>query len=257
MTDRGRVYANLATLANGAVGVGAILYLLAGNKLWAMLLIVCGLGFDGLDGLLSRRSGVPGGAFGRIADSVADSVTFGLAPAALLVVHTDRPVLWAPWSGAALDVGVAYAGLAVARLVYFTLRAHHLPYFRGAPTPQSALAVIVLVLFADVPGFWGTDPPLVLVGAALAAVLMVVPVRFPKIRRGSPLRLAMTVTGISLVLAILPLQFRPAPGSPLFLGALGAALVATAGIAVYYLVGPWTVPRDPPSTEPAPVGAGK
>ena len=31
MTDRWRVYANLATLGNGLLGVGAILYTLAGN----------------------------------------------------------------------------------------------------------------------------------------------------------------------------------------------------------------------------------
>ncbi|MCI4330978.1 MAG: CDP-alcohol phosphatidyltransferase family protein [Thermoplasmata archaeon] len=252
MTSRGRVYANLATLANGLVGVGAVAYILAGNKLWAMLLIVAGLGFDGLDGLLSRRSGVPGGWFGRVADSVSDSVTFGVAPAVLVIVHTDHPLLWAPWGWATLSVGIALAILAVARLVYFTLRAHHLPYFLGAPTPQTALAVIAFVLFGDVPGFWGTDPLLVVVGTAVVAILMVVPVRFPKIRRGNRLRTAMTVTAVALVVAILPLQFRPSAGSPLYLLALAASLVGAAGIALYYLAGPWSLPA--PATPAPPPG---
>jgi CDP-diacylglycerol--serine O-phosphatidyltransferase len=257
VTGRGRLYANLATLANGAVGVGAVLYLLAGNKLWAMLLIIAGLGFDGLDGLLSRRSGTPGGWFGRVADSVADSVTFGVAPAALIVVHTDHTRLWAPWSSVTLAVGAALFVLAVARLVYFTLKAHHLPYFLGAPTPQTALAVIVFVLFGDVPGFWGTDPLFVLVGSAAVAALMVVPIRFPKIRRGSKLRGPMTITAVALVVAILPLQFHPATGSFGYLLALGAALVGAAGIATYYLVGPWTVPSAEPVTETAVLGDPK
>ena len=69
MTDRYRVGANLATLANGLLGVGAIAYTLAGNKLWAMLLVAIAIGFDGLDGLLSRRSPRPSGRFGLVATS--------------------------------------------------------------------------------------------------------------------------------------------------------------------------------------------
>ena len=96
MTDRWRVAANLATLANALLGVGAILYVLGGNKLWAMLLIACALGFDGLDGMFSRRSPNPAGLFGRVADSIADGITFGLAPAFLIAVHTSNVGTWQP-----------------------------------------------------------------------------------------------------------------------------------------------------------------
>ncbi len=239
----GRWAANLATLANALVGLGAIAYTLAGNPLWGMLLIVCGLGFDGLDGYLSRRSGLPPSAFGRVADSVADAVTFGLAPAALVIVHTERAALWAPWQSDAVIVGVLIAALAFARLVYFTLRAFRVPHFVGAPTPQNALAVAALVLFLDVPGFLGTDPIAFLLGSGLVALTMVVPVPFPKVRRGSRVRLPATVTSVALVVALVPLQFRPAPGSWPFLVAEAAAVVAAAGIAFYYLAGPFLVPR--------------
>ncbi|MCI4350406.1 MAG: CDP-alcohol phosphatidyltransferase family protein [Thermoplasmata archaeon] len=250
MTGRARYGANLATLANGAVGVGAILYILAGNKLWAMLLIVCGIGFDGLDGWLSRRAGAPTSAFGRYADSIADAVTFGLAPGTLLLVHSDRPVLWAPFASASLLVGVAVAGLAIARLVYFTARGYQRDSFLGAPTPQAALAIIVLVLVADVPAFVGTNPPLVLVGSLLVALTMVVPLPFPKIRRSSPLRPAMILTGIALVLALLPLQFAPSEGSILYRIGFGGTVASAVGILAYYLIGPFTVRAPPPSTAP-------
>lgn len=237
-----RLYANLATLANGLCGVGAVLYLLAGNKLWAGLLIVSGIGFDGLDGYLSRRAGGSSGSFGRIADSVSDAVTFGVAPAALLVVHTDAPGLWVPWTPWAEAVAALLLALALARLTYFTWRGYQRPDFLGVPTPQTALAVVALSLWTDLPGFAGVHPPILLLGALVASGLMVVPIPYPKIRRGAPLRLAMAVTGVALVAAEIPLQFRPGAGTPLYDLGLAATLVATVGLLLYYVVGPFTVP---------------
>ncbi|HEY6238021.1 MAG TPA: CDP-alcohol phosphatidyltransferase family protein [Thermoplasmata archaeon] len=243
MTGWSRLPANLATLANGLVGVGAILYTLAGNKPWAMLLIVSGVGFDGLDGFLARRAKLPASSFGRVADSVSDAVTFGLAPAALVLVHQDRAALWAPFASWALLVAVAVAGLAVVRLAYFTVRGYRRPDFLGVPTPTNALAIVVVVLLFDVPGFAGPSPVAALGLALGLAALMVVPVPFPKIRRGSPIRGPMILTAIALIVAILPVQFHPGPDSLLYGLAEVAAVVAAVGIAIYYLVGPFTVPR--------------
>jgi phosphatidylserine synthase len=241
----GHLPANLATLANGLVGVGAVVYVLAGNPLWAMLLIISGIGFDGLDGFLSRKSGLPSSAFGRAADSVSDSVTFGLAPASLLIVHTSQAALWSPWWIELVAVGVAYAALAVGRLIYFTYRGYKHSDFLGAPTPQAALAVIAVSLFFDVPAFAGTAPAVVVLAGAAIAVSMVLPVPFPKIRRGSTLRPVMIATAAALVVAVIVLQFRPSGGSAFFDLALGASVVAALGILAYYLVGPFTVPGTP------------
>jgi phosphatidylserine synthase len=241
--DRFRVYANLSTLANGAVGAGAIAYILAGNKLWGMFLIVAGIGFDGMDGLFSRKSRRESGAFGRISDSAADAITFGLGPAALVAVHTDRTQLWSTWSSAALVVGGLVAALAIGRLVYFTLRGFHYPHFVGAPTPQTALAIVVAGLFFDTPAFAGTNPLILLALATFVAVLMVVPVPFPKIRRGNALRPAATGTAIALAVALVVLQFRPGSGSPLYWLALAAALVGAVGVGVYYVGGPLVAQR--------------
>jgi len=243
VTRGGRWPANLATLANGLVGAGAIVYTIAGNPLWAMLLIVSGVGFDGLDGHLARRSGLPPSSFGRIADSISDAVTFALAPAALLIVHTDHTALWSSWGDAALAAASLVAGLGIARLVYFTLRGFKRRDFLGVPIPQNALALVVVLLFLDVPGFVAIEPAATLGLAAVLAVLMVVPVGFPKIRRGSPLRGPMALTAIALVVAVLTVQFRPADGSALYGVAEVAAIVAAVGLALYYLVGPFTVAR--------------
>ncbi len=238
----GRWPANLATLANLLVGVGAVLYVLAGNPLWAMLLITSGVGFDGLDGFLARKAGLGPSQFGRIADSIADATTFGLAPAALLIVHTENPALWQPLALEAWLVGGTFAALSIARLVYFTLRGYQNPDFLGAPTPQSALAVIVLTLFLSVPGFLGTFPIALLGLAAVIAVLMVLPIPYPKIRRGHPIRLPLAIAAAALVVSVLPLQFHLATSSPFYLLAEAAAVPSLGGVAIYYLVGPFTVP---------------
>ncbi len=243
----GRWPANLATLANLLVGIGAVLYVLAGNPLWAMLLITSGVGFDGLDGFLARKAGLGPSRFGRIADSIADATTFGIAPAALLIVHTDHAELWRPLASLSWGVGILFAALSIARLVYFTLRGYQNPDFLGAPTPQSALALVVFTLFVGVPGFLGVYPTVLLGLAAVIAIVMVLPIPYPKIRRGHPIRLPLAVSGAALVVTLLPLQFHLARSSPFFLLAEAAGTVALAGVAIYYLVGPFTVPRAPPA----------
>jgi phosphatidylserine synthase len=249
VTDRWRVGANLATLGNGLLGVGAVLYTLAGNKLWAMLLVVMAIGFDGLDGLLSRKSPAAPSRFGRIADSVADATSFGIAPAVMLAVHTSNVTAWTPYALAVVALAGGYLAAAVARLVYFTVRAHGLAYFLGVPTPQSALAVVAVLLFHDTPGYAGVQPVAVLIGASLLAILMVVPIPYPKVRRGSRLRLTSAVTAAFAALTLVPLQFRPSGASPLGVVAEVAAFGLLVGVAVYYIAGPFTVAR------PAAVGA--
>jgi phosphatidylserine synthase len=251
VTDRWRVAANLATLANALLGVGAVLYVLAGNPLWAMFLIAAAIGFDGLDGLLSRRSPLPPSPFGRYADSVADGVTFGVAPAFLIAVHTANASIWAPWWPLTLALAAAYFAAAIGRLVYFTARGFSRGYFLGVPTPQAALALIVALLFHDTPAFQTVQPIAVLIGGSIIAVMMVVPVPYPKIRAGSVLRAPMAVTGVAAAIALLLLQFHPATGSPGYLLALGASYSMLLGVAAYYLAGPFTVDRRP---QPAPAG---
>ena len=243
MTDRWRVAANLSTLANGLLGVGAILYVLAGNKLWAIFLVVVAIGFDGLDGLLSRKSRAPPSPFGRVADSVADGVTFGLAPGFLIAVHTGNVSTWAPYATVAVALAGVYVACAWARLVYFTLRAHDRPHFVGVPTPESALALAVVLLFHDSPAFVAVAPLGVFTGVAILSVMMVAPIPYPKVRRGSPLRLPMAATAVAAALALVPLQFRPATGSPLYELAYAAAGAMLVGVAIYYLAGPFTVRR--------------
>ncbi len=253
MTDPWRVFANLATLANALLGVGAVLYVLAGNPLWAMFLIAAAIGFDGLDGMLSRRSPRSAGPLGRYLDSIADGITFGVAPAFLIAVHTANVATWQAWAPWTTVVAGAYLAAALARLTYFTARGFQRGYFLGVPTPQSALALIVALLFHDTPAFQTVQPLAVLIGASALAVLMVVPIPYPKIRRGARLRWPSAITGAAAAVTLVILQFRPATGSPLYAVALVAGYVLLVGVALYYIAGPFTVDRTPHAAEaPAP-----
>lgn len=237
-----RAGANAATAANALMGVGAIAYVVLGNPLFAALLIAIGIGFDGLDGMLSRRAG-SSGALGRLLDSVADALTFGIAPALLIA---DHRLQGAPWTAYALEaalVGALYVALAVARLTYFTLRAYQRPNFLGVPTPQSALAVAWLSMAFFAPALLGADPVLLLSLAAVVSVLMVVPLPYPKLRAGSSWRLPGAVTAVAAALALVPLQFRPAAGSGSYELSFAAFVVMGAGLLAYYLLGPWSEAR--------------
>jgi phosphatidylserine synthase len=256
--NRARGYqtaANLATLVNALLGVDAILFTLAGNKLFGLLLIVGAIAFDGLDGLLHRLGGGPSTVTGRILDSSADAISFGIAPGVFLAVHSFGGQYYSPYGLAALAVGLFVAVLAIARLVYFTLRSYQRSYFVGASTPQTTLAIVALLLFFDQPAFYGPEPIALLVGAALLAPLMIVPIPYPKLRRGTPIRPIMTATSCALTLALLVAIFVPARGSGWYLVSELAAVAAAAGIAIYYLFGPFMVPGatgSPPEQPPSP-----
>ena len=254
---RWRWAANLATLANGLLGVGAIAYVLAGNKLFALFLIVGGMGFDGLDGLFSRRSSIPGGVVGRVADSVSDAITFCVAPALAVAVNTYDRGVWKPLDPWAWGIAAVVLTLGLARLVWYTWRGHSRDHFRGASTPQNALLVVFLVPLFQVPGFLGEQPTLFLLWVLAFAPLMVLPLPYPKIRRGTPLRgVTGGISGAAAV-ALLVVIFRPAPGTLPYLVAEAATLVGLALLLAFYALGPFTSgSRTPAATDASHAGPG-
>ena len=71
---------NAVTCCNllcGCAATGAAFY---GHLHWAVIMIICGAVFDFFDGLTARVLGVSS-PIGKELDSLADCVTFGVAPA--------------------------------------------------------------------------------------------------------------------------------------------------------------------------------
>lgn len=147
--------ADFITLANAASGTVSILLCLvyvAGREriyVWVALgLLPVALVCDVLDGTIARwrRKHSP---FGADLDSLADVVSFGVAPAVLGFTLG----LGGPWDAAAL---VYFVACGISRLARFNVTASILSdergkvrYFEGTPIPTSLLIVLLLcVLFA-------------------------------------------------------------------------------------------------------------
>lgn len=150
------VLPTLFTLGNLFCGFTAITYIIDGtlegrhvidrNLIWAAWCVFFGMVFDALDGRVARLARVTTG-FGAQLDSLADLVTFGLAPALLVRtvargVFADRRILWL--------VCAVYLICAALRLARYNVRqageksAHD--DFEGLPTPAAAGVVAALVL---------------------------------------------------------------------------------------------------------------
>ncbi|MEM6331166.1 MAG: CDP-alcohol phosphatidyltransferase family protein [Planctomycetota bacterium] len=118
-------FAPVAGAAAGAPPAG-------GGPELAAWLVVAALCFDGVDGAVARRLGVDGD-FGVRLDSLADMVSFGVAPAVLIAAAAPLPA-GAPWVVAAV-----YSSCVAVRLARYTGGAAARG-FVGLPCPAAALA---------------------------------------------------------------------------------------------------------------------
>jgi CDP-diacylglycerol--serine O-phosphatidyltransferase len=163
-------------------------------------LVVLGGVFDALDGLLARvtRSTTD---FGGQLDSLADVVTFGVAPATLMVaVMTNQlsgdAILPSPisahllgrfaWVSAA--VFVAFAAIRLARYNVEHAKADFdYRSFRGLPTPGAGLILVAMIIFHDDPEIGQTAQAGIVytmpVVALLSAFLMVSRVPYKRLHR--------------------------------------------------------------------------
>ena len=133
---------SLFTSGNLTCGFLTILYALRGNYILASTLIMVAMVFDSLDGKISRLTGTSSN-FGVELDSLADVVSFGLAPAFLVYIWMKEPSQWV--------VFLMYVLGAALRLARFNVKALEISdpdvYFRGLPTPAAAACLASLVLF--------------------------------------------------------------------------------------------------------------
>ncbi|MCM2288190.1 MAG: CDP-diacylglycerol--serine O-phosphatidyltransferase [Sulfuritalea sp.] len=185
------------TLGNAVCGMGALFsvmtYLQVGEVMhiyFACGMVLAAVVFDVLDGRIARWR-QQSSAMGRELDSLADVISFGVAPAAIaygcgMQGLYDRIIL------------VYFVACGVSRLARYNITAEELSdggskvkYFEGTPIPTSLLLVIMLFVaatqgalreslwFGEIKLAGFTLHPLVLV-FAVSGSLMVSRIRFPK-----------------------------------------------------------------------------
>lgn len=185
---------------------------------WAIL-------FDGLDGRVARLRKVAS-PFGKELDSLADVISFGIAPAFLALVWGLRGVRTNA-EGALLgqhiyEIGwvicFAFAFCGAWRLARFNVlptpthanpATHSHRYFVGMPIPAGAGVVAAIVHFTPTPI---TDWRLAVAWAglvALLALLMVSPIRYPSFKQLSLGGRGRSIIGIAVLVALIWFYSRP------------------------------------------------
>lgn len=239
-TDEPKIYflPNLMTACNLACGFFAVLMIFKGLMLvesqilvsgklsskeyfetvskyyeYAILLIFGSCLFDLLDGRLARLGGQES-PFGREFDSLADIISFGMAPAMLL----SRAVLF-PLSNIGWGIALVFLVCGALRLAKFNCLAampnrsddHH--DFRGLPIPMAAGFIASLTFLLN--DFYQGDRELgpwkyVLAGAMLGlSWLMISNIRYPSFKKvGLKTRGTVGAIVIALVVIYMTIQFH-------------------------------------------------
>jgi len=195
---RSFAFADVITLGNGFCGAGSILalmqYIAEHDRSWlwtAIALMPVALLLDFADGRVARwrhRSS----ALGADLDSLADVISFGMAPAAIGFAVGLR-------TGLDALVLLYFVACGISRLARFNVTAESLSdddgkvkYFEGTPIPTSVLLVLLLGILVwqerigqQLPfGVWTLGPlhlhPLALV-YVVSGSLMISTLRIPKI----------------------------------------------------------------------------
>jgi CDP-diacylglycerol--serine O-phosphatidyltransferase len=133
-------FPNLITLFNLFSGFLSILMVIHERYQWAAWLIILGLIWDSLDGHIARIFENET-IFGRELDSLADVVTFVVAPCvlALTILFVRLPIIL-------FSVAFFYLGTGAYRLARYNVEEGSKKSFRGLPTPASAVSLVMLLM---------------------------------------------------------------------------------------------------------------
>ena len=156
---------NALTLFNLIFGLLSVYFSAVGKFDVAILLIYFGFYLDGYDGRLARKLQVDS-KFGAKLDSKADMVSFGIAPAVLIVMFLLEK--WANYFWPAICIGVLYFACVQYRLYRFD-QAERSSFFQGIPSPAGAIFILFLC-----PIFAPFVPPVVFASGAVFMSLMMV-----------------------------------------------------------------------------------
>ncbi len=142
---------NTLTCGNLVSGCIAATHAFSGMYEWAFLFIVIGAVFDFFDGMSARLLGVSS-PIGKELDSLADCVTFGVAPSAMvftLLSTLELPSFLLPVGSIVPYWAFLMAAFSALRLAKFNLDERQTSSFIGLPTPANALFWASLIVGAE------------------------------------------------------------------------------------------------------------
>jgi CDP-diacylglycerol--serine O-phosphatidyltransferase len=179
------VLPNLFTSGNLFCGVLAIVLALEGKYLFAAAIICAGLIFDFCDGVVARLQRTTS-RFGAEYDSLADLITYGVAP--MVILYQLHVVEVGGSSRTALGVMFLFMACTALRLARYNVQVQETKkgHYHGLPSPGAAGALASLVAVMHRYGEWGKQGEiqpihahLFVLAALPLAFLMVSTIRYP------------------------------------------------------------------------------
>ena len=170
---------SLLTVANLFCGYACVVYATRADFDTAALLIGIAMVLDTLDGFFARLTN-SSSAFGVQLDSLADVLSFGMAPAILAFTWGLWPLQRVGWA-----VGFLYVTATAMRLARFNIQTNTVTdkrYFAGLPSPAAA-GVIASTVYLYPSGLheWRAALP-ALAMVLVPALLMVSTIRFRSVK---------------------------------------------------------------------------
>ncbi len=159
-----RLYADILSTLNFICGVTSLYLTHNLYFAWAIFVIILGQLFDLFDGRMAEKHG--GTKYGPYLDDIADFVSFGLAPA-YVIVKSGGNMAWL--CGLIFFLGVAFR---LIRFIAVDKKRTDLPdgIFNGLPSPAGALIVLGAALVLEQQMLW--------LVALISVALMVSHIRF-------------------------------------------------------------------------------
>ena len=181
-----RIIPNSLTCANLLCGSAAVFMATQEQYLWAFALILAGGLFDFFDGASARWLKVPS-PLGVQLDSLADDITFGLAPAMILFCYLKPIIGW--WALIALLI----AAFSALRLAKFNIDERQTTSFIGLATPPNAIFWASLVCWLNSITLPTWAPWVLLAGSLLSCYLLVSEIPFFSFKSAGENKMRMSI----------------------------------------------------------------
>lgn len=135
---------NTFTALNLACGFTAVIFAMRGEFYKSCMILILGGIFDSVDGRVARLTGTQS-SFGEQFDSMSDVVSFGVAPAFIMYLHTLNQL-----GRIGIVASFIYLLCGALRLARFNANIDRVGsnFFQGLPIPGAAIALIGYIFFS-------------------------------------------------------------------------------------------------------------
>ncbi len=184
---------SLLTVGNLFLGVISIILVFNERPGLAAIMVIIAMLLDGVDGRVARALNAQS-QFGKELDSLADVVSFGVAPAFMMYVVALQDVTPAlSWLVTAL-----FPICGALRLARFNVKESQPGYFIGLPIPAAGGILATAALFKD-----DLNSIVFIVTAVILSLLMVSNIRYPNFKKVGIPKNAVWIVPIVVVITVI------------------------------------------------------